>query len=200
VPISEGSMVKPSDAGRRYARGVRIDSCTGYDVGMRRSLALRAPIAAIVPAVAVWLALPASAAQQRTVMTRANQAMAEKAESAAARQMAAQFKWERIAEARDRGCPLHALRLPRDAVAKAAVFARHFGANDPRTVIVASVLATTGGSRSPQVRRQCGPATTRRTVVVDLFYPWLLPSASLTQGTVFVSYFHNGYHVWEVGH
>jgi hypothetical protein len=141
-------MVKPSDAGRRYARGVRIDSCTGYDVGMRRSLALRAPIAAIVAAVAVWLALPASAAQQRTVMTRANQAMAEKAESAAARQMAAQFKWERIAEARDRGCPLHALRLPRDAVAKAAVFARHFGANDPRTVIVASVLATTGGSRA----------------------------------------------------
>ena len=43
-------------------------------------------------------------------------------------------------------------------------------------------------------------ATARRTVVVDLFYPWLLPSASLTQGTLFVSRFRNGYHVWEVVH
>jgi hypothetical protein len=51
-----------------------------------------------------------------------------------------------------------------------------------------------------EVRQQCGPATARRTVVVDLFYPWLLPSASLTQGTLFVSYFGTGYQVWEVAH
>jgi hypothetical protein len=170
---------------------------------VRRRLALTAPIAVLIAAVVVWIALPALAAeQQRTIATRGNHAQAQKEAAVAARQMAAQFKRERVAEARDRGCPLDAVRLPPDAVAKAAVVARHFGTNDPRTVIVVSALARSEGSgtRGSEVRHQCGPATARRTVVVDLFYPWLLPSASLTQGTLFVSYFRTGYHVWEVAH
>lgn len=103
-----------------------------------------------------------------------------------------------------RGCPVRSLRralpLPADAVARAAEMARHSGNNDPRTVVVASALATSpaAGTRGSQVRWQCGWAIARRTVVVDLSYPWMRPSASLSQGTLFVSYFQRGYRVWEV--
>jgi hypothetical protein len=38
----------------------------------------------------------------------------------------------------------------------------------------------------------------RRTVVVHLLYPKLLPSQSLSQGVVYVSRFKSGYRVWEV--
>lgn len=100
-----------------------------------------------------------------------------------------------------RGCPAGALRLPPDAVARAADVARHYK-DDPRTVIVASGFATSpaSGTRGLEVKHQCGAMIARRTVVVDLFYPWLRPSASLTQGTLFVGYFHHGYRVWEVAH
>jgi hypothetical protein len=100
-----------------------------------------------------------------------------------------------------RGCPTGALRLPADAVARAAEAARNDARSD-RTVIVASILATSAapGSHGAQVASQCGSSVAGRTVVVDLFYPWLLPSASLTQGTVFVSYFAGRYRVWEVAH
>jgi hypothetical protein len=37
-------------------------------------------------------------------------------------------------------------------------------------------------------------------VVVDLLFPKMLPSASLSQGVVLVSRFRTGYRVWEAGH
>ena len=108
-----------------------------------------------------------------------------------------------VLAARRPGCPRDALRLPRDAVAKAADAALHAGGHPPSTVIEASALATSAaaGTRGSEVLVQCGTATARRTVVVDLFYPSMLPSASLSQGTVFVSYFPSrGYRIWEVAH
>jgi hypothetical protein len=43
-------------------------------------------------------------------------------------------------------------------------------------------------------------AIQRRTVVVDLEFPRLLPSASLSQGTAFVSRQGRSYRVWKVAH
>jgi hypothetical protein len=39
-----------------------------------------------------------------------------------------------------------------------------------------------------------------RTVAVDLLFPKMLPSASLSEGVVFVSLFPAGYQVWDVAH
>jgi hypothetical protein len=100
-------------------------------------------------------------------------------------------------------CPTHPGRLPRDAVAAAAETALRSGGTPRSARIVASALASSGGSgsRGAEVRYQCGEAVARRTVVVDLFYPSMLPSASLSQGTLFVSYFgKRGYRIWEVAH
>jgi len=47
---------------------------------------------------------------------------------------------------------------------------------------------------------QCSNLVLSRTVVVDLLFPKMLPSASLSQGVVLVSLFPTGYRVWEVGH
>jgi hypothetical protein len=177
----------------------------------RRLVFLGTPTVAIAAAVVAWIALPASAAPHSSTPTTkpSNQAQALTERAATARHLTAQVKRERTATTRwreRRGCPVdlveHALRLPPDAVAEAANTARHYGQNDPRTVIVASALATSpaSGTRGTEARWQCGSKTASRTVVVELFYPWLLPSASLTQGTLFVSYFQRGYRVWEVAH
>jgi hypothetical protein len=50
------------------------------------------------------------------------------------------------------------------------------------------------------VRHQCGAKVARRTVVVQLLFPKMLPSASLSEGVVFVARFPRGYRVWEVAH
>ena len=47
---------------------------------------------------------------------------------------------------------------------------------------------------------QCSNLVRQRTVVVDLLFPKMLPSASLSEGVVLVSLFKTGYQVWEVGH
>jgi hypothetical protein len=47
---------------------------------------------------------------------------------------------------------------------------------------------------------QCSNLVRNRTVVVDLLFPKMLPSASLSEGVVLVSLFPTGYRVWEVGH
>ena len=47
---------------------------------------------------------------------------------------------------------------------------------------------------------QCSSLVRQRTVVVDLLFPKMLPSASLSEGVVLVSLFKTGYQVWEVGH
>jgi hypothetical protein len=66
-------------------------------------------------------------------------------------------------------------------------------------VVVRSALAPHAG-RGDEASAQCGTRVFRRTVVVDLLFPKMLPSASLSQGTVFVSRSGTGYQVWEVAH
>lgn len=101
-------------------------------------------------------------------------------------------------------CPRHPLPPPPEAVARAADQARIqapflYRGSGP-AVVVRSALAPDAGARGDQVNAQCGTRVFRRTVVVDLFFPKMLPSASLSQGTVFVSLSGTGYQVWEVAH
>ncbi len=67
-------------------------------------------------------------------------------------------------------------------------------------MVVRSALAPYAGPRGDEVTVQCGTRVSRRTVVVDLLFPKMLPSASLSQGTVFVSLSGTGYRVWQVAH
>jgi hypothetical protein len=46
----------------------------------------------------------------------------------------------------------------------------------------------------------CSTQVRNRTVVVDLLFPKMLPSASLSEGVVLVSLFRTGYQVWQVAH
>jgi hypothetical protein len=103
-------------------------------------------------------------------------------------------------------CPRRAARLPRDAVARAALAAlaeapRLYRGIDTRGArLVAAALATNAGVRGEQVRRACGTDTQRRSVVVDLVFPRMRPSASLSQGTMFVSLIGGRYRVWDIAH
>jgi hypothetical protein len=106
-------------------------------------------------------------------------------------------------------CPRGAQPLPPGALAPATRAAlrqapRLFGGpggidtRDRRATRAA--LAWVAGARGRQVRRQCGRRVHGRTVVVDLEFPRMLPSASLSQGTVFVARIEQRYRVWEVAH
>ena len=101
-------------------------------------------------------------------------------------------------------CPAGVLPLPAEAVARVADQARiqapalykGFG---PAVVELAwlakfklNVWAAAPFNCSSQVRN--------RTVVVDLLFPKMLPSTSLSEGVVFVSLFPTGYQVWDVAH
>jgi hypothetical protein len=101
-------------------------------------------------------------------------------------------------------CPVGARVLPAEAVARAADQARieapHLYPGRGRAVITQSDLAPYAGARGGEVRYQCRSRAFHRTVVVELLFPKELPSASLSEGTVFVSLFATGYQVWEVAH
>jgi len=100
-------------------------------------------------------------------------------------------------------CPKDARPLPAEAVARAADQARievHLLQPGFGAVVVTRSDQAPFSDRGPQVKAQCGKLTFHRTVVVDLFFPKMLPSASLSQGTVFVSLFKTGYQVWEAAH
>lgn len=103
-------------------------------------------------------------------------------------------------------CPKHALRLPGVGVADAAVRALTEAPSDYQGVdtrgarVQAAARSAFAGPRGRQVRRQCGGKVARRTVVVQLLFPRMRPSASLSQGVVFVTRFHRGYRVWEIAH
>ena len=101
-------------------------------------------------------------------------------------------------------CPTKALPLKGESVARAADQARieaptlykGFGPAEVelawRAKFRLNVWASTPFNCSDKLRR--------RTVVVDLLFPKMLPSASLSEGVVLVSRFPTGYRVWEVGH
>ena len=65
--------------------------------------------------------------------------------------------------------------------------------------MVSAKRASAAGPRGAQVGRQCGAKAKARTVVVELRFPRMAPSASLSEGVVDVARFAGGYHVWAVG-
>jgi hypothetical protein len=106
-------------------------------------------------------------------------------------------------------CPRKALPLPPDALAGATRAAlreapslyggtRGIDTGDRRATRAA--VANVAGTRGRQVRRECARRAQRRTVVVGLEFPRMLPSASLSQGTLFISRLGRGYQVWHVAH
>jgi hypothetical protein len=102
-------------------------------------------------------------------------------------------------------CPkIRPLPLPPDAVDRAADQARIqapflFRGSGPAVVELAW-LAKFKLNVWASTPIQCSNLVRSRTVVVDLLFPKLLPSASLSEGVVLVSLFPTGYRVWEVGH
>jgi hypothetical protein len=107
---------------------------------------------------------------------------------------------------RSRDCPESALQLTRDAPEPATVAAlaeapdAYAEVDTDRARANGAARATNAGARGRMVERMCGKRVQRRTVVVELLFPDMLPSASLSQGTVFVSRFADGYHIWFVAH
>ncbi|HZC52000.1 MAG TPA: hypothetical protein VE441_05840 [Mycobacterium sp.] len=101
-------------------------------------------------------------------------------------------------------CPTNALPLTAESVARAADQARieapalykGFGPAVVELAWRAKFRLTVWAS----TRFNCSDKARRRSVVVDLLFPQMLPSASLSEGVVLVSRFPTGYRVWEVGH
>jgi hypothetical protein len=109
-----------------------------------------------------------------------------------------------IAAVRLGQCPGNAEVLPAEAVARAADQARiqapalfkNFGP----AVVELAWLAKFKLNVWAAAPFNCSSRVRNRTVVVDLLFPKMLPSASLSEGVVFVSLFPTGYQVWEVAH
>lgn len=107
---------------------------------------------------------------------------------------------------RSPACPGDVLRLPPDAVAGATGevltdIAALFPAIDTtRSRVALAARAPFDPDRGPQVKRECGEDIWRRTVVVHVVFPKMRPSASLSQGVVFVGLGPDGYFAWEVAH
>lgn len=106
-------------------------------------------------------------------------------------------------------CPqraVHALALGAGATGKAGQAALtaapklYKGVNVKGAKIVSAKVATHAGPRGQEVASQCGAAIQARTVVVELRFPKMEPSSSLSEGVVFVSRFKSGYQVWETAH
>jgi hypothetical protein len=66
--------------------------------------------------------------------------------------------------------------------------------------VMAADRASFAGARGREVGRQCGARVRDRTVVVQMLFPRMLPSASLSEAVVAVSRFAQGYRVWEILH
>lgn len=66
--------------------------------------------------------------------------------------------------------------------------------------VVSAKVASAAGPRGGEVAYQCGKTVQARTIVVELDFPKEHPSASLSEGVVFVSRFTGGFKVWEVAH
>jgi hypothetical protein len=104
-------------------------------------------------------------------------------------------------------CPASArgiLPLRPDSVAKAArralAFAKAPPGVKPGTEVMAAARSAFAGARGGEVRFLCGATVARRTIVVQLLLPWLLPSQSLSQQVVFAGRFDGGYRIWYVAH
>ena len=110
------------------------------------------------------------------------------------------------AQAHAQGCPAGILPLPADGVQRAAdralaEAAKLYPGVDTRGAeVMAADRSGLAGVRGRQVRTLCGTKVAARTVVVQMLFPRMLPSASLSQSVVFVGRFAHGYKVWYVAH
>jgi hypothetical protein len=66
--------------------------------------------------------------------------------------------------------------------------------------VMAADRSAFAGARGREVSAMCGKKVAARTVVVQMLFPKMLPSASLSQAVVFVGKFAHGYGVWFVAH
>ena len=103
-------------------------------------------------------------------------------------------------------CPTRPQPLPPNAVAGAANEALraapglYTGIDTTGEYVTSSALGTAAGVRGEQIANECGTTVENRSVVVELLFPAMLPSASLSEGTVFVSRIDGRYQVWQVAH
>jgi hypothetical protein len=105
-------------------------------------------------------------------------------------------------------CPkAHMQKLGRDAVARATVAALEearivFRGTKLKGARVTSAIfaRNDANGRGNYARTKCGARVQNRTVVVNLEFPAMLPSASLSQGVVLVSKFAGEYRVWAQLH
>jgi hypothetical protein len=110
------------------------------------------------------------------------------------------------AHARFARCPADLLRLQPAGVQRAANRAlaaapRLYRAlNTHGAEVMAADRSAFAGVRGQEVATMCGKKIAARTVVVQMLFPHMLPSASLSQAVVFVGRFARGYRVWFVAH
>ncbi len=103
-------------------------------------------------------------------------------------------------------CPRDALPLRADSVQRAADTALasaarlYPGVNTRGAEVMAADRSAFAGARGGQVKFLCGQRVADRTVVVEMLFPRMLPSASLSEAVVFVARFASGYRVWYIAH
>lgn len=104
-------------------------------------------------------------------------------------------------------CPENSTELPRSAVAWASLAAlrqaHHVYSEKDRDgmYVERAYLANDASDRGEGAKRQCAETVQQRTVVVDLRFPAMEPSASMSQGTVYVARTTRGdevdYRIWD---
>jgi hypothetical protein len=103
-------------------------------------------------------------------------------------------------------CPASILPLTAAGVQRAAdqalaeAASLYPGLNTRGAKVMAADRSAFAGVRGGEVSSLCGKKVAARTVVVQMLFPRMLPSASLSQSVVFAGRFANGYRVWFVAH
>ncbi|WP_024792945.1 hypothetical protein [Tomitella biformata] len=99
-------------------------------------------------------------------------------------------------------CPAQQSDLPPDALEQAmgsavSQSAEAFPDRDTAGGYAVGATRSDSGEMAQQIIRDCGVDVQRRTVVVDLVLPAMLPDSSHTFGAVAVSAVDGGYQVWR---
>ena len=93
--------------------------------------------------------------------------------------------------------PLEPGRDARDRAIAAVRESLRIGPAEWRTYEIRSAYPATKGEGFAAIAlRMCGSVVGKRTWVVEMHFPKLEPSASLSQGQAFVSRFRSGWRVW----
>lgn len=99
-------------------------------------------------------------------------------------------------------CPAPLSDLPTGAVDQAMVAAvsqaaQAFPDRDTTGAYAVGATLSESGPLAQKIIKDCGVEVQRRTVVVDLVLPAMLPDSARTFGSVPVSYLGDGYRVWQ---